>query len=458
MNAYAPITNPQVAAIDLVEPGSDPRPGRRGFDMSGIRFSTESLETYAFSDRYPVVYDALTVAAAVEFSDCSVKRPVNDWYRHFDLRIPLREPALWQAKETNEALCSALSFLTGDFWSIEFTQMQYIPDIPQPDQFDFKPEPQFVIPYSDGMDSKAVAGILAHDNDSVCQPLKIMLGAKTQRDQGITKPAPFTGMPYKLSYPDRKRELSARNRGFKFFLISGIAAFLAKVDEIAIPESGQGALGPALLVVGHIYPDYRNHPIFAEKMEHLFKELFDRDIKIRFPRLWHTKGETLWDYVFLHGGSDWIKTRSCWRDSRWVSVKGNRRQCGVCAACMLRRLSVHAAGLHEPPDTYVAADLTKPSLTEAADPSYPHPKSKAFVEYAIAGFLHLDHMAELANDEHAEKVRVHASLLGPTLGISDYEAETGIFDLLSRHKKEWEDYMHSLGPRSFLTENRSSAR
>ncbi|WP_299783115.1 hypothetical protein [uncultured Roseobacter sp.] len=33
------------------------------------------------------------------------------------------------------------------------------------------------------------------------------------------------------------------------------------------------------------------------------------------------------------------------------------RQCGVCAACMLRRLSLHAAGYDEPSDRYVWEDL-----------------------------------------------------------------------------------------------------
>ncbi len=35
------------------------------------------------------------------------------------------------------------------------------------------------------------------------------------------------------------------------------------------------------------------------------------------------------------------------QSARQVSVNGHKRQCGICAACMLRRQSVHASDLSE---------------------------------------------------------------------------------------------------------------
>ena len=49
----------------------------------------------------------------------------------------------------------------------------------------------------------------------------------------------------------------------------------------------------------------------------------------------------------------WTDTRSCWQQSRQSSVGHHRRQCGVCAACMLRRMSMFTAGIEEPAETYV---------------------------------------------------------------------------------------------------------
>lgn len=49
---------------------------------------------------------------------------------------------------------------------------------------------------------------------------------------------------------------------------------------------------------------------------------------------------------------EWNKTRSCWQQSRNSSFASKRRHCGVCAACMLRRLSFHAAGIDQPKENF----------------------------------------------------------------------------------------------------------
>src|SRR5262249_3317859 len=154
-------------------------------------------------------------------------------------------------------------------------------------------------------------------------------------------------------------------------------------------ESGQGAIGPSLIPVGQAYEDYRNHPLFTRKMSAFLKALFGTDIRFEFPRLWHTKGETLRDHAAAYSKNDWAGTRSCWQDNRYVSVDNRRRQCGVCAACMLRRLSVYAAGLTEARETYIWEDLRVPSFECGAAKGFE--RISAQRHYAIAGTLHLDH-------------------------------------------------------------------
>ena len=83
------------------------------------------------------------------------------------------------------------------------------------------------------------------------------------------------------------------SRGFKFAMISGLAAYLTGAKRIIVPESGQGALGPPLVSVAHAHRDYRNHPLFAHRMERLLVALLEQPIRYEFPRLWYTKGETL---------------------------------------------------------------------------------------------------------------------------------------------------------------------
>ncbi|TIV10694.1 MAG: hypothetical protein E5W00_06550 [Mesorhizobium sp.] len=95
-------------------------------------------------------------------------------------------------------------------------------------------------------------------------------------------------------------ETSARSRGFKFALISGIAAYLAGASEIVLPESGQGIFGPALVTSSaQAYPDFRSHPLFTMRMERVLAALLKRPVRFVFPRIWSTKGETLKAYAAL---------------------------------------------------------------------------------------------------------------------------------------------------------------
>ena len=256
-------------------------------------------------------------------------------------------------------------------------------------------------------------------------------------------------MPYDVVSSMPNRETSARSRGFKFAVISGIAAYLTDASEIVIPESGQGAIGPALITVGHAYPDFRNHPLFTRRMERFLNALLHKEVKHVFPRIWNTKGETLRAYLAIDDSDAWRSTRSCWRNSQWSAINGKLRQCGVCAACMLRRVSVHAAGRTESRDTYVCADMTAATLEAAVDPGFTR-MNRAYREYAVAGILHMDHLADMANADARSQVRRHAALMAPALDLLPEDAEERLAALLNRHAEEWKSYMGSLGAHSFV--------
>ena len=150
-------------------------------------------------------------------------------------------------------------------------------------------------------------------------------------------------------------DASQGRRLFKFSLVAAVAAYLINAPSVIIPESGQGALAPAMLPMGQGYADFRNHPAFTFLMEKFVDALFGHRLRYNFPRPWMTKGETLREFVDNCGAeaAKWAETRSCWQQLRQASVAGARRQCGICAACMLRRLSVHAAGLSERNESHV---------------------------------------------------------------------------------------------------------
>jgi hypothetical protein len=117
---------------------------------------------------------------------------------------------------------------------------------------------------------------------------------------------------------------------------------------------------------------------------------------------------------------------------------------------MLRRLSVHAAGLEEPEDTYVWDNL-KVDTFEAGASRGLKKIAKVQRHYAIAGTLHLDHLAGLKSSAtNSYGLKTSATLLGKALKISFSEAESNLDRMLAQHHKEWRAYMEYLGPASFV--------
>ena len=417
-----------------------------------IQFNEKGLLSYCFADWQPVVFDMLVVAAAVEFCDRLQKRPALGWSRDIELEIPVHEKARWDAPNVQASLTAALGFLTGDRWTLNFVSRKSAVVPPQSQgSFTLPAGVGAILPFSDGMDSRAAATLFAKQSgrDVLC----VRLGTKkTDKPRKGKQSLPFTTLPYKVqSKSVRLMESSNRSRGFKFTIVAGIAAYLSNVKTIVVPESGQGALGPALIPVVHAYPDYRNHPSFTDKMERFIAALLKFQVTYTYPRLWFTKGETLKAFADEpQNATAWDSTWSCWQQNRHVPVDGRKRQCGICAACMLRRTSVHAAGLSEPKDRYVWENLSAATFEGGAAPGFAK-SMDALRQHALAGTLHLEHLAGLADStRHSATLRRNAIQLASALGISSDDAETNLASLLCRHRDEWRGFLTSLSADSFV--------
>ena len=344
--------------------------------------------------------------------------------------------------------------LTGDRWHVDFARRRK----------DFLPKRQIldlpsscvIMPFSDGLDSHMVAELLRQTHGGLL--VRVRLESKSSAEaRPRTLPArAFASMPWRVSYGDiGSVEPSARSRGFTFSLLSGIAAFLCKSKRIVLPESGQGALGPPLVPVGQAHADLRSHPSFTDRMETFVSALFDHAVQYEYPHLWRTKGETLTEFLeSCPEDVKWKGTRSCWQGARHVSVSGRRRQCGVCAACLLRRMSVHSAGQWEAPETYVWEDLSAPRFEDGAASAFTKREPRgALHEYAIAGVLHLEHLATLRESRpSAVTLQRQAFLLGRSLGLDIRETQDKLERMLQRHEEEWRSFVESLGPRSFVAQ------
>ena len=301
--------------VDVVEKGRSARSDRiRCAIGEHLRFDTEGIETYCLARWNATVYDACVVGAAIQFCDHATRRPSTGWGRDIALRVPVHDPDRWRSTAVSSALHDALSFLTGDRWCIDFVQRKQ-EFVPKRQQYFDLPTSCVVMPFSDGLDSYLVAGLLERQHDHTL--VRVRLVSKPLRGEACrtSTTRAFAAMPWRVSYGNSGSvETSARSRGFRFALLSGIAAFLCKSQRIVLPESGQATLGPPLAVVGQAYADFRNHPSFTDKMETLVLALFDHTVRYEYPGLWRTKGKTLATFLESHpDDDDWKGTRSCWQ-------------------------------------------------------------------------------------------------------------------------------------------------
>ena len=252
-----------------------------------LQLKTDDLASYFLAKWEPIVFDTLLLAAAVEFCDRVKKRPKLGWGRRIYLRLPVHDLATWQKADVMSALKSALDFLTGDSWRFEFVQRRTIAPAPQQGLLALE-DKIAVIPFSEGLDSRAVAGLMTKAIGAGL--VRVRLGTKSSDRPGDLngRVMPFTTVPYEVSKGDFSfSETSARSRGLKFALLSGVAAYLANVSRVIVPESGQGALGPSLVTVGQSHDDFRNHPAFTTKVSQFLKALLGVSIEYEFPRLWY---------------------------------------------------------------------------------------------------------------------------------------------------------------------------
>lgn len=405
----------------------------------GIEFRSEALSSFNLTQWEPVLFDGLLVAAAMEFCDMHARRGEFCWGRSFQVAIPVHQPERWNAPEIKNRLETTLSFLTGDRWKFSFQQL--IPDADIPPSLEMPIRYEHVMAYSDGVDSRCVAGL--YDKASLA---RVRVG-KNAKDR--TKGEPFTAIPFKVNSRNT-REDSARSRGFKFAMISALAAYVCQSRSIIVPESGQGAIGTILAAPARIYPDYRNHPAFFRRMERFLKALLDHDFQFEQPRIWSTKGQTIGTYLRQPGADldRLLATRSCWQERFNVRLDGRKRQCGLCAACLLRRLSFSAAGQSEPEGTYVWEDLTASDYEQATPPDAK--PTKSMVAYGTAGVQSLEQLARLHETGHPSILSGHAAELAVALNLPEPEVHAHLGDLLKQHHQEWTQFKKELGGKSFI--------
>lgn len=186
-------------------------------------------------------------------------------------------------------------------------------------------------------------------------------------------------------------------------------------------------------------------------MERFVRALLDYKVKFEQPRLWSTKGQTLNEFLRIPGKSEeqLTDTQSCWQTRRVVNVGRKRKQCGLCAACLLRRLSLNTAGINEAPDTYVVFNLAASDVQSALSAIPKKPDRDIMAEYGSVGVRHLQHLADMAHLPD-DSLRVHASQIAAATERTYEETLENLRTMLVSHAEEWQAFLSVQGQQSFL--------
>lgn len=411
-----------------------------------LQILPDVLGTYCVRDLSPLIDDLVVLAGVVAFSDRAIARQVSvAWPRQLHLSIPVHEKTFWERPDIIASLTDPLQALTGDKWRFSFTRRSKPTKVTPQATLTLSGQACTVVPFSDGLDSLAAARLVKlHD------PQTTLLLVTTGKQRSVTSDSRAHRVSIPFAIPNRRirfPETSYRSRAFVFGAMAAIAAQLVSAERIIVTESGQSSLGPWLLPVGNEAPDIRTHPTFTVRLAKFLSTVLDAKIRFDHPHLWNTKGETLRELHERRLDEDWHVTRSCPR-RRHMALDGKNVQCGVCAACLLRRQSLHAAGLDERLDRYFWADLAAPTLAEAA-PHNARPTTRNDARYAWCGALEMAGFAEYNPETDYRFPRAIAEL-ADTMGITNNDACTRLRRLVSAHAREWSGFLEALPGRSFL--------
>jgi hypothetical protein len=318
--------------------------------------------------------DLLDIALACYVADrLSLRQNKNQrlfqWTRSFKLKIAVRAMDIWSSDKIKENLSKLLQFLTDDLWGFEFVACKKQQNLTPIQGKLFPPLdlPGKVALYSGGLDS--FAGSVQEVSNFPDHSFVFVSGTTNSRQKSAQakqvkaiKALSLRGIhhvvfPFGIKWgkgPRYKEEPSQRTRGFLFLTLGVITALKAGIKTLHIYENGIGAINlPYDASQNGTMNSRSTNPLFIMKMESFLNKILGEPFQIINPFLFQTKGD-MCKHESVQAMAQIIPlTFSC--DGFPVRTAG-KSQCGFCTSCLLRRLSLEAAGLAnlDDGDRYIA--------------------------------------------------------------------------------------------------------
>jgi len=418
-------------------------------DGVDIHYRPEVLLKFFFRPPTPQILDVLRIVASIAHADRRIPRRHSVcWGRDIELDIPVSDPEFWH--NTASKLRAVAELVTGDFWSFQFRKLSNEIELPTEGYLAFPPNEDLATAYSNGLDSFAVARLVASGH------VRLSTGDASKKNlvlvttgQKIYLSDTYSQFGYRVrqisvpfSVPQlgknfQLREASYRSRALVFQTIAALASVQSQSNTVIVGEAGQGSLGPWLTLTGEEAPDLRTHPLFTRQLSDFLKAALDVEVKFEHPLIWNTKGESLRNLVSANLQAGWEETHSCAVQARHQKTKGGRVHCGLCPNCLLRRQSLLAAGLDDPDSNYdYGSAVTQDSSTQ---------------KRAAQGLMPLIELACINDEKLPSRVadrQIRA--LGNNLKLEETETRRRVSRLIDVHKNELKQFVAARPVRSLL--------
>lgn len=301
------------------------------------------------------VFDFFTLSASVYGIDRFVARKENSvdgWSRELKVTFPVHNPTKWNA--CKEELNRLLSFLTGDYWNVEFRKETF--DVPK-----VTLDKKYSVPFaqvnllSGGLDSLIGALDFLKQNPKqkvlfVSHYDSQMHGPKGDQKDLIAEiekmyPKQFSYIPslkVSLERTNTNRETTFRSRSLLFIGIALMAAQSTNTQSIIVPENGTVSLNFPLSASRRSSCSTRTtHPLVLDSVLSIWKAL-SIATDIQNPYEFQTKGEMVNACKDQPNLSKLIgMSNSCGKRghrAHWQTPGASH--CGICMPCIYRQASL----------------------------------------------------------------------------------------------------------------------
>jgi 7-cyano-7-deazaguanine synthase in queuosine biosynthesis len=301
------------------------------------------------------ILDFFIISATVYGIDRFVERKKNSvdgWTRELKVNFPVHNPAKWNT--CKEGMNKLLSFLTGDYWNVEFRKETF--DVPKAalDKGYSVPFAQVSL-LSGGLDSligaldflknvpKQKVLFVSHYDPQMHGPKSDQKDLITEIEKIYSKQfAYIPSLRVSLDRTNVGRETTFRSRSLLFLGIALIAAQATNTQSIIVPENGTVSLNFPLSPSRRSSCSTRTtHPFVLDSVMSIWKNL-SITTEIRNPYEFQTKGE------MVNSCKDQTNLSKLIALSNSCGKRGHRAHwtipgashCGVCMPCIYRRASL----------------------------------------------------------------------------------------------------------------------